>query len=152
MIRPTSAVSTFVCAMLIALSPASRAAELARFNEGPFADDGYPYSESARIGDTLYLAGQVGENENGELVPGGIGAETEQVMLNIKAALVRRGLGMEHVIKCTVFLADIAEWSAFNNVYKKHFSVPYPARSAFGASGLAMGARVELECIAGYPD
>jgi 2-iminobutanoate/2-iminopropanoate deaminase len=59
---------------------------------------------------------------------------------------------MEHVVKCTVFLADIAEWGAFNEVYKKHFSHPYPARSALGASGLAVGARVEMECIAAYPD
>jgi enamine deaminase RidA (YjgF/YER057c/UK114 family) len=60
------------------------------------------------------------------LVPGGIKAETEQMISNIKAALARRGLTTEHVVKCTVFLADIAEWGAFNEVYKKHFSQPYP--------------------------
>jgi len=59
---------------------------------------------------------------------------------------------MEHVVKCTVFLADIAEWGAFNEVYIKHFSHPYPARSALGTSGLSGDARVEMECIAGYPD
>ena len=74
------------------------------------------------------------------------------MMLNIKAALGRRGLAMEHVVKCTVFLADIAEWGAFNEIYKKHFLQPYPARSALGASGLAVNARVEMECIAGFPD
>lgn len=152
MIRPISAISTVVFVLLFSLPLASQAAELARYNEGPFADDGYPFSESARLGDSLYLSGQVGEDENGKLVPGGIEAETEQIMQNIKAALSRRGLGMEHVVKCTVFLADIAEWSVFNDVYKKHFSTPYPARSALGASGLALDARVELECIAGYPD
>jgi enamine deaminase RidA (YjgF/YER057c/UK114 family) len=72
-------------------------------------------------------------------------------MLNIKAALARRGLAMEHVIKCTVFLADIAEWAVFNEVYKRHFSQPYPARSALGANGLVGKARVEMECIAGFP-
>jgi len=72
-------------------------------------------------------------------------------MLNIKAALARRGLAMEHVVKCTVFLADINEWAAFNEVYKRHFSQPYPARSALGASGLVDKARVEMECVAGYP-
>ncbi len=92
-----------------------------------------------------------GEDKDG-LVPGGIKAEAEQMMLNIKAALARRGLAMKHVVKCTVFLADIAEWGAFNEVYKKHFSHPYPARSALGASGLAVNARVEMECIAGYPE
>jgi len=124
------------------------AAEMARYDDGPFAGMGYPYSESARAGN----AGQIGEDADGKLVPGGIQAETEQLMLNIDAALARRGLAMEHVVKCTVFLADIAEWGAFNEVYKKHFSHPYPARSALGASGLAADARVEMECIAAYPD
>ncbi len=151
MSRALSTITGLLFAILFGLPVASQAAEIARYNEGPFADDGYPFSESARIGDTLYLAGQVGENESGNLVAGGIEAETEQVMRNIKAALVRRGLGMEHVVKCTVFLADIAEWEVFNQIYKKHFSAPYPARSALGANGLALGARVELECIAGYP-
>ena len=128
------------------------AAEIARYDDGPFAGMGYPYSESARAGSLLFLAGQIGEDADGKLVPGGIQAETEQLMLNIEAALGRRGLAMEHVVKCTVFLADIAEWGAFNEVYKKHFSHPYPARSALGASGLAAGARVEMECIAAYPD
>jgi len=151
-IHPISAMSKIFFVLLFVLPQASHAAEIARYNEGPFADDGYPFSESARLGDTLYLSGQVGEDENGKLVPGGIEVETEQTMRNIKAALVRRGLGMEHVIKCTVFLADITEWGVFNDIYKKHFSAPYPARSALGASGLALDARVELECIAGYPD
>jgi reactive intermediate/imine deaminase len=117
-----------------------------------FAGMGYPYSESARAGNLLFLAGQIGEDADGKLVPGGIRAEAEQMLLNIEAALARRGLTMDNVVKCTVFLADIAEWSTFNEVYKKHFSHPYPARSALGASGLAVNARVEMECIAGYPD
>ena len=128
------------------------AAEIARYDDGPFAGMGYPYSESARVGNLLFLAGQIGEDADGKLVPGGIQAESEQMMLNIEAALARRGLAMENVVKCTVFLADIAEWGAFNEVYKKHFSHPYPARSALGASGLAVNARVEMECIAGFPD
>ena len=89
---------------------------------------------------------------DGKLVPGGIKAEAEQLMLNIEAALARRGLATKHVVKCTVFLADMAEWGAFNEVYKKHFSKPYPARSALGANGLWANARVEMECIAGFPD
>jgi 2-iminobutanoate/2-iminopropanoate deaminase len=146
------AAGAVLSAVLFAISPSSPAAEIARFDDGPLASAGYPFSESARLGDTLYLSGQVGEDGNGALVPGGIEAETEQVMLNIEAALARRGLGMEHIVKCTVFLADIAEWGVFNEIYKKHFSPPYPARSALGASGLALNARVELECIAGFPD
>ncbi len=146
----------FLCAVLaiflVACSPGIQETQIARFDEGPFAGMGFPYSESARAGDLLFLAGQIGEDAEGKLVPGGIQAETEQMMLNIEAALARRGLAMEHVVKCTVFLADIAEWCAFNEVYKKHFSQPYPARSALGANGLAVNARVEMECIAGYPE
>lgn len=152
MMRLIPSACTVLAVLLIASSPGIEAAEIARFNDGPFADMGYPFSESARAGDLLFLAGQIGEDADGKLVPGGIQAEAEQMMLNIEAALARRGLSMEHVVKCTVFLADIDEWGAFNEVYKKHFSPPYPARSAMGASGLAVNARVEMECIAGYPE
>ena len=149
MIRVSQSICAALSAVLLAGSPGIRAAEIARYYDGPLAGKG-PFSESAKAGDLLFLAGQIGEDKDGNLVPGGIKAEAEQMMLNIEAALARRGLTMEHVVKCTVFLADIAEWGAFNEVYKKHFSQPYPARSALGASGLAAGARVEMECVAAY--
>ena len=151
MARPTP--SNFGLTVLLLVSSFSiQAAEITRFDEGPFAGMGYPFSESTRAGDLLFLAGQIGETADGKLVPGGIQAEAEQALLNIEAALARRGLSMGHVVKCTVFLADIEEWGAFNEIYKKHFTAPYPARSALGANGLAGNARVELECIAAYPD
>lgn len=152
MSRLTVSIYIVLAVFLFANSTGTHAAEIARYDDGPFAGMGYPYSESARVGNLLFLAGQIGEDTDGKLVPGGIQAEAEQMMLNIAAALARRGLAMENVVKCTVFLADIAEWGVFNDVYKKHFSHPYPARSALGASGLAVNARVEMECIAGYPD
>ncbi|MFC1720062.1 RidA family protein [Pseudomonadota bacterium] len=148
-------IKSLICITLLVLlygNPSGiHAAEIARFDEGPYAGMDYPFSESARVGDLLFLAGQVGEDANGNLVTGGIQAETEQLMLNIAATLNRRGLTMKHVVKCTVFLDDIDEWGAFNEVYKKHFIPPYPARSAMAASGLVGNARVEMECIAGYP-
>ena len=108
-----------------------------------------PLSDAVQVGDLLFLSGVVG-NVPGtlRLVPGGIKAETRQTMDNISAVLKARNLDMAAVIKCTVFLADIAEWSAFNAVYAEYFSGPPPARSAFGANGLALGARVEVECAA----
>jgi reactive intermediate/imine deaminase len=151
MIHMSSSIVWAALAVFLAGSPSIQAAEIARYDDRPLAGKG-PFSESARVGDLLFLAGQIGDDKDGNLVPGGIKAEAGQMMLNIKAALARRGLAMEHVVKCTVFLADIAEWGAFNEVYKKHFSHPYPARSALGASGLAVNARVEMECIAGYPE
>lgn len=137
--------------LLMASSTVLSAQDIEKFDDGPLAGMGYPFSESVRVGNLLFISGQVGDDGRGNLVEGGIAAEAEQVMLNIEAALERRGLGMEQVVKCTVFLADISEWAAFNEIYKKHFSQPYPARSALGANGLALNARVELECIAAYP-
>jgi len=107
-----------------------------------------PFSEAVRVGNMLYMSGQIGIDSTMKLVPGGIAAETRQVMENIKATLERCGSSLEHVIKVTVMLADISEWGEMNNVYMQFFSKQLPARSALGANGLAMGARVEIECIA----
>ena len=113
---------------------------------------GLPFSEAVRAGDLLILAGQIGDDRAaGRPVAGGIQAESRQALEHIKAVLERNGSSLADVVKCTVFLADIAEWGAFNEVYKQYFSPPYPARSALGASGLALGARVEVECIAYAP-
>lgn len=108
-----------------------------------------PFSSAVRVGDMLYLAGQIGTDSTGRLVPGGIAAETRQALENIRAALARAGAGMEQVVKCTAMLADMGEWPAMNAVYVTYFrSDRLPARSAFGANGLARGARVEIECWA----
>jgi reactive intermediate/imine deaminase len=113
---------------------------------------GLPFSEAVRVGDLLFLAGQIGDDRaSGRPVPGGIQPEARQALEHIKAVLERNGSSLEDVVKCTVFLADIAEWGAFNDVYKQFFHQPYPARSALGANGLALGARVEVECIAYAP-
>ena len=107
-----------------------------------------PFSSAVRVGDTLYLSGSIG-NVPGtlELAEGGIQGETRQTMENIRQVLETFGSSMDRVVKCTVFLADMAEWGAMNEVYRTYFENP-PARSALGASGLALDARVEIECIA----
>ena len=108
-----------------------------------------PFSEAVRVGNLLFLSGQIG-NQPGklELVPGGMPAEAEQVMRNIAATLERHGSKLGDVVKVTVFLADMKDWPAFNEVYRRHFPDHFPARTAAGANGLALGARVEVECIA----
>ena len=107
-----------------------------------------PFSSAVRVDNTLYLSGNLGNIPGTlELAKGGIEGETRQTMDNIKTVLQQFGSKMDDVVKCTVFLADIAEWGAMNEVYKTYFDEP-PARSALGASGLALGARVEIECIA----
>lgn len=108
-----------------------------------------PFSDAVRVGNTLYLSGKVGTDSSGRLASGGIAAETKQTMENIKAALERNGSSLDNVVKVTVMLADMQEWAAMNAVYVTFFQKGrLPARSAFGASGLALGARVEIECIA----
>jgi 2-iminobutanoate/2-iminopropanoate deaminase len=107
-----------------------------------------PFSEAVRVGNMLYLSGQLGTDSTGRLVPGGIGPETRQTLTNISAVLERHGSSLDQVVKCTVMLADIGEWAAMNEVYVTFFRPHRPARSAFGTSGLALGARLELECMA----
>ncbi len=108
-----------------------------------------PFSDAVRVGDMLYLSGKLGTDNSGKLVPGGIQAETRQTMENIKSLLERSGSSLDHVVKCTVMLADMGEWGAMNEVYVTFFAPDRrPARSAFGVSGLALNARVEIECMA----
>ena len=107
-----------------------------------------PFSTAVRVDNTLYLSGNIGNTPGTlDLAAGGIEGETRQTMDNIKNVLEQFGSSMDEVVKCTVFLADMAEWGAMNEVYRTYFENP-PARSALGASGLALGARVEIECIA----
>ena len=114
----------------------------------------YPFSDAVQVGDMLILSGQVGAKPGtGAVVPGGIETETRQALDNVAASLKRRGLGLDAVVKCTAMLADMKEWPAFNAVYATYFKKGhYPTRSAFGVGGLALGARVELECWAYSPD
>ena len=110
----------------------------------------YPFSEAVKVGDMLYLSGQIGtssENDGG-LVPGGIRQETRQTMLNIKNTLEKYNSEMDDIIKCTCMLADIKEWAIMSEEYIKFFPNHKPARSTFAGTGLALGARVEIECIA----
>jgi len=115
----------------------------------PFtAIPGLPFSECVEVGELLFLAGQIGTDANGKLAEGGIAAETRHALANIQGLLQKYGSSMERAVKVTVMLADMAEWPAMNAEYKKFFGKDLPARSAFGCNGLAMGARVEIECIA----
>ncbi len=116
----------------------------------PYGRPTRPFTPAVQVGDMLYLAGQIGTSASaqGGVVAGGIQAETRQTMENIKEVLEKSGSSMEHVVKCTVFMADMKEWDAMNEVYTTFFPNNKPARSALGANGLALNARVEIECIA----
>jgi 2-iminobutanoate/2-iminopropanoate deaminase len=108
---------------------------------------GLPFSDAVRVGDVLYLSGQLG-NVPGkmELASGGIEGETRQMMENIARVLNANGLSFDDVFKCLVMMKDMSEWGAFNKLYVPYFkSDRLPARSAFGVSALALNARVEME-------
>lgn len=122
-------------------------------NSGKVLPASLPFSEAVRVDRTLYLSGQVGVVPGSlQLVEGGIREETRQTMDNIRTTLEAHGYTLRDVVKCTVMLADMAEWAAFNEIYRTYFSERFPARSALGASGLALGARVEVECIAAHAE
>lgn len=114
-----------------------------------FSKMGYPFCEAVRYGDMLYLSGQIGDLGNSDvLVEGGITEQTRQTMLNIKRVLEQNGSSLDQVIKCTCMLADIKDWADMSKEYVKFFPNHKPARSAMGTSGLALGALVEIECMA----
>lgn len=141
-------------ALAAALPVSAQAVPGEAYTRPGMADLGLPFSEAVRAGDTLYLSGQIGAAPGSlDVVAGGIGPETRQVMENIGAVLAHFGADYGDIVKCTVMLADMSDWPAFNEIYKGYFGAgPYPARSAFGAAGLALGAHVELECMAHMPD
>ena len=107
-----------------------------------------PFSDAVRVGDVLYLSGQIGVGPDGKL-PEGFEPQAKQTMDNIGTALKARGLGWGDVFKCTVMLDNMADWPKFNAIYMPYFPAgKLPARSAFGADGLALGALLEVECTA----
>lgn len=129
--------------------PAKEPPRVEFLNSGKVYPAGVPLAEAVRVGDTLYMSGQIGIQPGTlKLVPGGIKEEAKQTMANIKTTLEAHGYSLRDVVKCTVMLADISKWGEFNEIYKSFFSEPYPARSALGVNGLAVGAQVEVECVA----
>lgn len=119
----------------------------------PTTPPSLPFSESVRVGDVLYLSGQIGALPGvAGPVAGGMTAEARQAMENIGTVLRKNGLSFHDVFKCTVMLTDMTQWTQFNDVYIGYFrGGRLPARSAMGATALALGAKVEVECLASYP-
>ena len=107
------------------------------------------YSQAIRTGDLVFTAGQLGiDPASGEFSSPDIGGQAEQALANLSAILDAAGSGLDHLVKVTVFLADIADWPALNDVYSRLVPEPFPARSAFAVKDLPRGARVEIEAIA----
>ena len=135
--------------MVLALMAASLVAQDRQVLHGPGEVSGLPFSMAVRVGNMLYLSGQIG-NVPGtrQLADTGIAGQTRQALENIKTVLASAGSSLDRAVKCTVFLADIKDYAAMNAVYATFFPKDPPARSTVAGSGLALGARVEIECLA----
>ncbi len=143
----------FALLLLLAVSLTGVNADAAEtveyFKAGSDTERQLPFSDAVRVGNLLYLSGKIGNIPGTmDLAAGGIQGETRQTLENIRTSLDRAGSSLQEVVKCTVFLADISEWAAMNEVYIEFFAENPPARSALGVNGLALGARTEIECIA----
>lgn len=163
MIRPSAVLGVFLCmaacsvsgdtasgkpGVSVGISTGERPARDIEFIKATSGPD-RPFSPAVRANGFLILSGQIGTDTSGVVVPGGIVPETRQTMENIKRVLEQNGSSMDQVVKCTVFMADMKEWPTMNEVYVTFFDkTRRPARSAMGASGLALNARVEIECLA----
>jgi reactive intermediate/imine deaminase len=136
-----------IAAIAIAVATTSSASAAALEANAPAAPP-LPFSKALRVGDVIYLSGQIGIGPDGKL-PDGIEAQTRQALNNIGAVLKQSGIGYGNIFHCTAMLADMKLWPAFNKTYLEFFpEPPLPTRSAFGANGLALGALVEIECQA----
>lgn len=125
------------------------AAQDHRIINAPSAAAGLPFSSAVQVGNMLYLSGQIGNTPGTrQLADTGIAGQTRQVFENVKAVLAAAGSSLERVVKCTVFLTDIKDYAAMNAVYATYFPKDPPARSTVAGTGLALGARIEIECLA----
>lgn len=144
-----SCLSLNVANKKVASNSQSSQNEIQYVNSDETKEKGYPFSDATVVNGMIYLSGAIGTLPDGSLISGGIAAETRQTMMNIKNRLEKMGGSMDDIFKCTCMLADIKDWPLMSQEYKKFFNPDkLPARSAFAGSGLALGAKLEIECMA----
>ena len=144
-----SCLSLNVANKKVASNSQSSQNEIQYVNSDDTKEKGYPFSDATVVNGMIYLSGAIGTLPDGSLISGGIAAETRQTMMNIKNRLEKMGGSMDDIFKCTCMLADIKDWPLMSQEYKKFFNPDkLPARSAFAGSGLALGAKLEIECMA----
>ena len=138
-----------IALLAVLVAPAGLAAQDRHVIHTPYEVAGLPFSTAVRVGNLLFLSGQIGNTPGTrELADTGVTGQTRQALENIKGVLAAAGSTLERAVKCTVFLTDIRDYQAMNAVYASYFPTDPPARSTVAGSGLAFGARVEIECIA----
>lgn len=141
--------SLIVGAALLGLAACSAQPAPREFDRDPSLPDWAPFSSAVIVGDTIYLSGEIGRAPGSmDLVEGGIGAQTTQIFENYRATLRRHDADLTDIVKCTVFLDDMTHYGEMNAAYAAAFPGDKPARSTLGADGLALGAAVEIECLA----
>jgi 2-iminobutanoate/2-iminopropanoate deaminase len=147
--KPGTLAALFIALLAAACQPAADQPALVEHLNLPGAEElGRPFSSAVRVDNLLFLSGVIGvDPATGRPAAGGIKAETRQAMDTIKYSVEHFGSSMDRIVKCTAFIADMSEWGAMNEIYVTYFDTP-PARSALGANGLALDARMEIECIA----
>ena len=144
-----SCLSLNVANKKVASNSQSSQIQIQYVNSDDTKEKGYPFSDATVVNGIIYLSGAIGTLPDGSVVSGGIVAETRQTMMNIKNRLEKMGGSMDDIFKCTCMLADIKDWPLMSQEYKKFFNPDkLPARSAFAGSGLALGAKLEIECMA----
>lgn len=111
-----------------------------------------PISNAVRVGNQILISGQIGIDDEGKIVPGGMAGETRACLENIREILASYGAGMENVVQVRVYVTDFAGYGQFNDVYREFFSAPFPARATIGTSGLVLGAQIEIEAVAMLPE
>ncbi len=141
-------VASFIPAASLLLAACSDSATRT-YDRDPSLPEDLPFSSAVVVGDTIFLAGEIGRAPGGtSVVAGGVGAETRQIFENYKATLARVGASLDDIVKCTVFLDDMSNFAEMNAAYVGFFPGEKPARSTFGVDGLAYGAALEIECVA----
>jgi reactive intermediate/imine deaminase len=139
-----------ICIIVLVTAHCVSAENVIFLNDKSDATKNYPFSKATQVGDILFLSGELGiDPKTGKLAEGGIEAESKQLMINISNTLGKYNSSLDKVAKCQVFLADIKDWPKFNAIYRTFFNKgKIPARSAMAVSGLALSAKIEVECIA----
>lgn len=149
--KRNSTAAAFAAALLPAAC-VSQAPEVSHNSGQPIAGQTLPFSRAVRVGQTLYLSGELGiDPATNGLVSGGVDAEATQIFRNYERTLAEYGADLSDLVKCTVFLGDMADYAAMNAAYSAAIPDPKPARSTVGVNGLAFGAALEIECIAVIP-
>ncbi|MEZ5895094.1 MAG: Rid family hydrolase [Parvularculaceae bacterium] len=145
-------VSPVITAMISTLMFAAAQADERAHYRNPDLPANFPFSSAVVVGDHIYLSGEIGvDYSTMTLVNGGVGAQTRQIFKNYAATLTALGAGLSDIVKCTVFLDDMTHYADMNAAYAEALPDPKPVRSTFGVDGLALGAALEIECLAVKP-